>query len=162
MPDADPGLMTLFTEALARTDPADRAAYLDGACAGDAALRRRVEALLAAHDGAGRFLEPDATGVYENIPVETLRGTRTSAPENLPGSRVSAQETLPATVGLAGEHGPDGTSVGPVSTARDDRPGSFVAGQVIAGTPCSKSSARGGWARSTGPSRPSRSSGRWP
>ena len=34
MPDADPGLMTIFAEALERTDPADRAAYLDGACAG--------------------------------------------------------------------------------------------------------------------------------
>ena len=32
MPDADPGLMTLFAEALERTDPAARAAYLDRAC----------------------------------------------------------------------------------------------------------------------------------
>ncbi len=62
MPDPDPGLMTLFTEALERTDPADRAAYLERACGGDADLRRRVEVLLAAHAGAGRFLEPDATG----------------------------------------------------------------------------------------------------
>ena len=41
MSDADPGLMTIFTEALERTDPADRAAYLDGACADNAALRHR-------------------------------------------------------------------------------------------------------------------------
>ena len=61
MPDSDPRLMAVFADALERTDPADRAAYLDVACAGDAALRRRIEALLAAHDGAGRFLEPDAT-----------------------------------------------------------------------------------------------------
>ena len=29
MPDADPNLMTIFAEALERTDPAARAAYLD-------------------------------------------------------------------------------------------------------------------------------------
>ena len=37
-----------------------RAALLDEACAGDDALRRRVEALLAAHDRAGEFLETPA------------------------------------------------------------------------------------------------------
>src|SRR4029077_789875 len=38
------------------------AAYLDGACAGDEELRRRVEALLAAHDEAGSFLQRPAAG----------------------------------------------------------------------------------------------------
>src|SRR5689334_4054095 len=104
MPDADPGLMTLFAEALERADRADRAAYLDRACAGDAALRRRIEALLAAHDGAGRFLEPDATGVIEPTPAETLQGTQTSAPETPPGPGVSALETPPSMLGLTGEH----------------------------------------------------------
>jgi WD40 repeat protein/serine/threonine protein kinase len=60
MSDANPGLMTIFAEALELSDPDARAAYLDHACGGDAALRGRVEALLAAHAGAGRFLEPDA------------------------------------------------------------------------------------------------------
>jgi serine/threonine protein kinase len=41
--------------------PAERAAYLDKACAGDAALRQRVEALLQAHEQVGGFLEPDLT-----------------------------------------------------------------------------------------------------
>jgi WD40 repeat protein len=53
--------MTIFAEALEQPDPAARATYLNRACGGDAALRGRVEALLAAHAGAGRFLEPDAT-----------------------------------------------------------------------------------------------------
>src|SRR5262245_65349247 len=53
--------MTIFTEALELPDPAARASYLDRACGGDAALRERVESLLAAHAGAGRFLEPEAT-----------------------------------------------------------------------------------------------------
>jgi hypothetical protein len=63
MPDSNAGLMTIFTEALARPDRAERVAYLDGACGGDAELRRRVEELLAAHPGMGRFLEPDAAAL---------------------------------------------------------------------------------------------------
>ncbi len=71
MPDADPALMTIFAEALERTDPAARAAYLDSACRDDSALRRRVEALLAAHEGAGRFLEPDSCVMSETAAPAT-------------------------------------------------------------------------------------------
>ena len=39
--------------AAADRPPADRAAFLAEACGGDADLRRRVEALLAAHDAPG-------------------------------------------------------------------------------------------------------------
>ena len=35
MPSTDTQLMTVFSEALERTDPAARAAYLDGACPGE-------------------------------------------------------------------------------------------------------------------------------
>src|SRR5262249_59488878 len=45
----------IFTEALDRETPEDRAAYLDAACAGDPALRARVEALLRSHEQAGEF-----------------------------------------------------------------------------------------------------------
>src|SRR5579871_5861254 len=38
--------------------PADRRAFLDAACAGDADLRREVESLLAAYDRAGDLFEP--------------------------------------------------------------------------------------------------------
>ena len=38
---------SIFIEALEREDPAERAAFLDQACAGDAALRERIERLLA-------------------------------------------------------------------------------------------------------------------
>ena len=51
----------IFLAALDRPR-ADRDAYLDSACAGDAALRRRVEALLRADDEPGPFLSgPGAT-----------------------------------------------------------------------------------------------------
>ncbi len=46
----------IFAEAL-ELPLADRAAFLDRACAGDAARRARVDALLAGHDAAGAFLE---------------------------------------------------------------------------------------------------------
>ena len=47
----------IFHEALAR-NPADRAAYLDRACAGDPALRASVDALLRANVGADRVPGP--------------------------------------------------------------------------------------------------------
>jgi len=47
----------IFTAALNQGSPAQRAAYLDGACGGDAALRQRVECLLAEHEQLGNFME---------------------------------------------------------------------------------------------------------
>ena len=48
---------SIFAVALEKADPAERAAYLDEACAGDPGLRRQVEALLQSHEEAGSFLE---------------------------------------------------------------------------------------------------------
>ncbi len=47
----------LFVEALKKADPAERAAYLEQACAGNAGLRQRVELLLEAHFEMGEALE---------------------------------------------------------------------------------------------------------
>jgi hypothetical protein len=47
---------TLFQEALSRA-PAERAAFLEAACAGQPQLRAAVEALLAAHDKSGNVLD---------------------------------------------------------------------------------------------------------
>src|SRR6516225_4587123 len=65
MTDAERHLMTIFTGALDRESPPERAAYLDEACGGDAALRERVDALLRAHEQAGGFLEPRVTAGFE-------------------------------------------------------------------------------------------------
>jgi serine/threonine protein kinase len=51
---------SIFVAALEKGDPAERAAYLDQACAGDAALRQRLERLLLAHQPADSFLEAPA------------------------------------------------------------------------------------------------------
>jgi len=51
---------SLFIEALEKEVPAERAAFLDRVCAGDPALRQRLERLLRQHQGAGSFLEAPA------------------------------------------------------------------------------------------------------
>src|SRR3954447_8947792 len=70
---------TIFTEALEREDPAERAAFLEGACAGDPRLRQRIERLLGQHDHAGSFLEQpvmsgDATANHQP-PITEQPGT---------------------------------------------------------------------------------------
>ena len=55
-------LDSLFHSALER-EPEERAAFLDEACGSDASLRKQVEALLAAHEEAGSFIESPAIEV---------------------------------------------------------------------------------------------------
>jgi serine/threonine protein kinase len=68
---------TLFTEALERTDPRERAAFLDQACQGDPALRARIERLLAQHEHAGDFLQspPAAPQLTVDEPASERPGT---------------------------------------------------------------------------------------
>ena len=51
---------TVFFAALAKVNPAERAAYLNEACGADADLRVRIDRLLAAHSQVGSFLQDDA------------------------------------------------------------------------------------------------------
>ncbi|HVC92560.1 MAG TPA: serine/threonine-protein kinase, partial [Pirellulales bacterium] len=51
---------SLFIEALEKEDPTQRAAFLDQVCAGDPALRQRIERLLERHQQADSFLESPA------------------------------------------------------------------------------------------------------
>ena len=52
--DQDP--KSIFGEALALADEAQRASYLDRVCAGEPDLRHEVESLLQAHEQASDFL----------------------------------------------------------------------------------------------------------
>jgi serine/threonine protein kinase/tetratricopeptide (TPR) repeat protein len=54
---------SIFIEALEKYAPAELAAYLDQACAGDSELRKRVERLLQRYQGAGSFLESPPPGL---------------------------------------------------------------------------------------------------
>jgi len=51
---------TIFLEALDKTDPSDRAAFLERACGGDAGLLERVQKLIKALDEAGGFMASPA------------------------------------------------------------------------------------------------------
>jgi hypothetical protein len=62
---ADGYEMAVFTEAIKLPLPR-RAAFLDKACGNDEDLRRKVEALLSAHDRVGNFLEEPPTGGLTN------------------------------------------------------------------------------------------------
>ena len=73
----------VFFAALARVDPAERAAYLDEACGADADLRRRVERLLAAHPRVGSFLRDDAA-VAPSPPAESGPTWAAAPPSNSP------------------------------------------------------------------------------
>jgi tetratricopeptide (TPR) repeat protein len=72
-------LQALFADALAHEPGADREAYLDRACAGDAHLRARLERLLAAHESAGDFMSAPATP---------------PPPEETPGSQIGRYHLL--------------------------------------------------------------------
>jgi WD40 repeat protein/serine/threonine protein kinase len=50
----------IFDAALAIDDPAQRAAYLDRACAGNPRLREHIDGLLSVHEQVGSFLESPA------------------------------------------------------------------------------------------------------
>src|SRR5262245_6153698 len=50
--------------------PSERGPMLDQACAGDAALRREIEALLAADEQAGDFLERPAIAATAPLPSD--------------------------------------------------------------------------------------------
>ncbi len=87
---------SIFLAALDRADPAERAAYLDDACAGDAELRGRVEGLLEAHDEPGDFLEPPVIGDATAQLGDDGPGDR-PAPRSMievPGSRIGVYRLL--------------------------------------------------------------------
>lgn len=71
--------LDLFAAAVATVDPNARAALLDRACAGNPALRERLEKLLAAHFAAHPLLDPPADGTrsFANAaPTADPDGTR--------------------------------------------------------------------------------------
>src|SRR5437870_1672992 len=67
MPTWDPRANDLFLKALELRSADERRDYLDGACAGDAALRAEVESLLDASARAGSFL-----GLRQPAPCATV------------------------------------------------------------------------------------------
>src|ERR1035437_6708302 len=80
----------LFAEALQCATFEARASYLDEVCGADAALRRRVEALLRAAVNAGDFLEQPPTG----LSGEAESGLLASEFSENPGDRIGRYKLL--------------------------------------------------------------------
>jgi WD40 repeat protein/serine/threonine protein kinase len=88
-------LEVIFFAAREKGSPQERAAYLDGVCAGDMDLRRRVEKMLAAEAQAGSFLErPAVDGV--TVPAPPAQGTALHRPasDDAPGSVIGPYKLL--------------------------------------------------------------------
>jgi serine/threonine-protein kinase len=101
----------LFEKSLERK-PAERGAFLEEACGGEAGLREEVESLLAAHGSAGSFMDQPALTALEDR----------SEPSIEPGARLGPYDVL-ALVGFGG--------MGEVYRARDPRLGRDVAIKVL-------------------------------
>src|SRR6516164_1093569 len=113
---------SLFLAASDLSDRAERTAYLERECGGDAELRQRVVALLAAHDGGGRSVEGAATGTSQRTSPETQEAT----------AAVDAATRLPSELATA-EDRSDGADFTIASAPRVDSPGRSGVAQVIAG-----------------------------
>ncbi|MFO0847715.1 MAG: tetratricopeptide repeat protein [Gemmataceae bacterium] len=74
-----PTAETLLAQAVDLPDPADRAAFLDRACGGDAALRAEVEQLADLHFRAGDFLEPPSAPPAETAAYPPAGGAADAA-----------------------------------------------------------------------------------
>src|SRR5215471_17621380 len=93
---------SLFLAASDRADPAERAAYLDRECGGNAELRARVEALLRANDAAP-MPEPERRGSLRWDAVEQPAATESYAGSGeQPGAVIAAKYTLVEVIGEGG------------------------------------------------------------
>jgi serine/threonine protein kinase/predicted Zn-dependent protease len=79
---------SLFSAALELADPADRSAFLDRVCGGDADLRQRLDRLLARHEVAGAFLERLAADTDQTNPLPF------SPPGETPDDRIGPYHLL--------------------------------------------------------------------
>jgi serine/threonine protein kinase len=80
----NPQVNELFLKAVEIASPREREAFLDQACAGDADLRAKVEALLRAGEQAGSFLEAPAVAVPAGL-AATVDEPRSEGPGTVIG-----------------------------------------------------------------------------
>ena len=86
MPAQPEAIKAVFLAAVEKATAADRASFLDEACAGDAALRQRVEGLLRVHDLPDQLLDHPAVRHLEPH-EETAETLDFLTPSQRPGAR---------------------------------------------------------------------------
>ncbi|HWB11201.1 MAG TPA: protein kinase [Pirellulales bacterium] len=80
-----PSIDTILVEAVEIADPAKRRAFVEKCCAGDAALMRRVERLVADHFRAGSFLERPAADLLATGNLTTAGSAAADSPVPIEG-----------------------------------------------------------------------------
>jgi WD40 repeat protein/serine/threonine protein kinase len=91
-------IQAVFLLAVEASDAAARAQVLDRECGADAGLRQRLEALLAAHDASGVFLDrppmpPNSTGGEPVVPAPGV-STGPFSPDEAPGTMIGPYKLL--------------------------------------------------------------------
>jgi len=105
MSDQPNDIEAVFVDALGKTTPEERAAYLDEACRGDAEARSRVEALLEAHDDAGSFLEkPAAEFVPTGATADTSAHSADTSADKNGGLDFLLPTEKPECLGIIGQY----------------------------------------------------------
>ena len=124
---------SLFLNAADLADPAERAAYLDRECAGDSALRARVEALLAADGPARPDPASDATWGLDahSPPGETCAASWGALPRTERGAEGAGPDDFSLTAGLPADRSQNFTFHGNASPGVPARtqPGGVIGGR---------------------------------
>jgi tRNA A-37 threonylcarbamoyl transferase component Bud32 len=118
----DPGLDATLAQALEKTDPSERAEFLDRACGGNADLRRRIETRLQAHDPLGNSRESPTIDLDPEATIDVLvnsagRHTQDQSPPRRPSEGAALRIGQYKLLQQIGEGG-----MGAVYLAEQDRP----------------------------------------
>ena len=102
---------SIFFQTLDKDDPTERDTFLDHACAGDNALRQRVDALLRSHATAGQFLNTPVAQQFvteERPPADRSPAGSESEPSEASESRHSLSFLAPSqradSLGILGQY----------------------------------------------------------
>ncbi len=94
----------VFFAALDLSSPEERAAFVEATCAGDPAMRRRVAAMLEAHERTDRLLDRPAAAHLGDTPVATTDTPTDPADQEAEWRERLAPPTRPGSLGRMGHY----------------------------------------------------------